>query len=78
VVHVGAKIKNTHFKQLGVKFPFRDINSMTSGYQKWDGKSTLCRPTFKSGTVFTVTAVCSAAPDDSYTLGASALEKMAE
>jgi len=28
-----------------------------SGHQKWDGKSTLFRPTFKSGTGITVPAV---------------------
>jgi len=30
---------------------------MTSGHQKWHGKSTLFRETFKSGTEFTVPAV---------------------
>jgi len=29
----------------------------TSGHQKWDGQYTLFRPTFKSGTEFTVPAV---------------------
>jgi len=39
------------------------INLVTSGHQKWDGKSTLFRPTFKSETDFTVPAVCSVSPD---------------
>jgi len=56
VVHFGDKI-HAHVKQLGVKFTFREINLMAPGHQKWDEKSTLCRPTFKSGTKFTVPVV---------------------
>ena len=33
------------------------INLVTSGNQKWDGKSTLFRPTFKSESDFTIPAV---------------------
>jgi len=33
------------------------INLMTSGHQKWDGKASIFRPTFKSETDFTVPAV---------------------
>jgi len=34
-----------------------DRDLMTKGHQKWDGKSKLCCPTFKSETEFAVSAV---------------------
>jgi len=46
-----------HFKQHDVQFRFWEINLTTSGHQKWDGKSMLFRPTFKSGMEFTVPAI---------------------
>jgi len=38
------------------------INLVTSGHQKWDGKSMIFRPTFKSETDFTVPAVYAPCP----------------
>jgi len=43
--------------QLSVLFRFWDINLMTSGHQKWHGKSTLFRATFRNGTEFTAPAL---------------------
>jgi len=46
----------TENAQLGVTFRFWEINLMTSIHQKWNGKSTLFRATFKNGSEFTIPA----------------------
>ena len=53
---IGDQCKRRYI-QLDVYFRFCVINLVTSGHQKWDGKSTLFRPSFKSETDFTVPAV---------------------